>query len=67
MKSLATAFGALCLAAAIGLPSSAQRVRHEPREHSIDYGGALALSVGVTAVLLASAWAGRATPGTRRR
>jgi EmrB/QacA subfamily drug resistance transporter len=34
------------------------RINHVPREHSIDYGGALALSVGVTAVLLASAWGG---------
>jgi EmrB/QacA subfamily drug resistance transporter len=34
------------------------RTRHVPREHSIDYGGAVALSIGVTAVLLASAWGG---------
>ena len=34
------------------------RIQHVPREHSIDYAGALALSVGVTAVLLASAWGG---------
>jgi EmrB/QacA subfamily drug resistance transporter len=34
------------------------RIQHVPREHSIDYGGALALSIGVTAVLLASAWGG---------
>jgi EmrB/QacA subfamily drug resistance transporter len=34
------------------------RIPHEPREHSIDYGGALLLSAGVTAILLASAWGG---------
>ena len=34
------------------------KITHVPREHSIDYGGALALSVGVTAVLLAAAWGG---------
>jgi EmrB/QacA subfamily drug resistance transporter len=34
------------------------RIQHVPREHSIDYAGALALTVGVTAVLLASAWGG---------
>ncbi|HWK26534.1 MAG TPA: MDR family MFS transporter [Solirubrobacter sp.] len=34
------------------------RITHVPRAHSIDYGGALALSVGVTALLLASAWGG---------
>ena len=34
------------------------RMPYEPREHTIDYGGALLLSIGVTAVLLASAWGG---------
>lgn len=34
------------------------KIPHQPREHSIDYGGALLLSVGVTAILLASAWGG---------
>ena len=34
------------------------RIPHTPREHTIDYGGALALSIGVTAVLLAAAWGG---------
>ena len=34
------------------------RVPHVPREHSIDYAGAVALTIGVTAVLLASAWGG---------
>jgi EmrB/QacA subfamily drug resistance transporter len=34
------------------------RIQHTPREHTIDYGGAVALSIGVTAVLLASAWGG---------
>ena len=34
------------------------RIPHVPREHTIDYAGAVALSVGVTAVLLASAWGG---------
>ena len=34
------------------------RMPHQVREHSIDYAGALALSVGVTAVLLACAWGG---------
>jgi EmrB/QacA subfamily drug resistance transporter len=38
------------------------RIHHQPRAHSIDYGGALALSVGVTAVLLASAWGGTSYP-----
>jgi MFS family permease len=35
------------------------RIQHVPRAHSIDYGGAVALSIGVTAVLLATAWGGR--------
>jgi EmrB/QacA subfamily drug resistance transporter len=35
------------------------RIQYTPREHTIDYGGALALSIGVTAVLLACAWGGR--------
>ena len=34
------------------------RMPYVPREHTIDYAGALALVVGVTAVLLASAWGG---------
>jgi len=34
------------------------RIPHVPREHSIDYAGAVALTIGVTAVLLASAWGG---------
>ena len=34
------------------------RMPYEPREHTIDYAGALALVLGVTAVLLASAWGG---------
>jgi EmrB/QacA subfamily drug resistance transporter len=34
------------------------RIQHTPRKHRIDYGGALALSIGVTAILLASAWGG---------
>ena len=38
------------------------RIRHQPREHSIDYAGALALSVGITAVLLACAWGGTSYP-----
>jgi EmrB/QacA subfamily drug resistance transporter len=38
------------------------RIAHVPREHSIDYAGALLLSVGVTAVLLASAWGGTSYP-----
>jgi EmrB/QacA subfamily drug resistance transporter len=38
------------------------KIKHTPREHSIDYGGALALSVGVTALLLASAWGGSSYP-----
>jgi EmrB/QacA subfamily drug resistance transporter len=46
--------GAIALAVVI----KTMRIQHQPREHSIDYGGALALSVGVTAVLLASAWGG---------
>src|SRR3954465_8722889 len=39
------------------------RIPHVPREHSIDYAGALALSIGVTAVLLASAWGGSSYAG----
>jgi EmrB/QacA subfamily drug resistance transporter len=38
------------------------KIHHTPREHSIDYGGALALSVGVTALLLAAAWGGSSYP-----
>ena len=53
--------GALALVVVI----RTMRIPHEPREHSIDYGGALLLSVGVTAVLLAAPGAGRATRGTR--
>src|SRR4029077_13643110 len=34
------------------------RMPYVPRDHTIDYAGALALVVGVTAVLLASAWGG---------
>jgi EmrB/QacA subfamily drug resistance transporter len=34
------------------------RIHHQVREHTIDYAGAVALSVGVTGVLLASAWGG---------
>jgi EmrB/QacA subfamily drug resistance transporter len=34
------------------------RVRHVRREHSVDVAGAVALSVAVTAVLLAASWAG---------
>lgn len=34
------------------------KIAHAPREHSIDYTGALLLTAGVTAVLLASAWGG---------
>jgi Na+/melibiose symporter-like transporter len=34
------------------------RIQHTPRAHQIDYAGALALTVGVTAVLLAAAWGG---------
>ena len=37
--------GALALVVVI----RTMKIPHEPREHSIDYGGALALSVGVTA------------------
>jgi EmrB/QacA subfamily drug resistance transporter len=46
--------GALALVVVI----RTMKITHVPREHSIDYGGALALSVGVTAVLLAAAWGG---------
>ena len=42
--------GALALVVVI----RTMKIPHVPREHSIDYGGALALSVGVTAVLLAA-------------
>jgi EmrB/QacA subfamily drug resistance transporter len=46
--------GAIALAVVL----KTMRMHHEPREHTIDYGGALALSIGVTAVLLATAWGG---------
>jgi EmrB/QacA subfamily drug resistance transporter len=34
------------------------KIRHHKREHTIDYAGAVALSLGVTGVLLACAWGG---------
>src|SRR3954471_18592245 len=34
------------------------RLPFKPREHTIDYAGAVALSIGVTGVLLACAWGG---------
>src|SRR4051794_24628915 len=43
---------------ALAVVVKTMRVPHVPREHSIDYAGALALSIGVTAVLLASGWGG---------
>ncbi|MDA0159144.1 MFS transporter [Solirubrobacter ginsenosidimutans] len=43
---------------ALAVVVKTMRIQHTPREHSIDYAGALALSIGVTAVLLASAWGG---------
>ncbi len=46
--------GAIALAVVL----KTMRIKHEPREHDIDYGGALLLSVGVSAILLASAWGG---------
>jgi EmrB/QacA subfamily drug resistance transporter len=50
--------GALALVVVI----RTMKIQQEPREHSIDYGGALALSVGVTALLLAAAWGGSSYP-----
>jgi EmrB/QacA subfamily drug resistance transporter len=38
------------------------KIPHRVREHSIDYGGATALSVGVTGILLACAWGGTTYP-----
>ena len=46
--------GALALVVVV----KTMRIPHAPREHTIDYGGAVALSVGVTGVLLACAWGG---------
>jgi EmrB/QacA subfamily drug resistance transporter len=43
---------------ALAVVVKTMRIPHVPREHSIDYAGAIALSIGVTAVLLASAWGG---------
>jgi len=43
---------------ALAVVVKTMRIHHTPREHSIDYAGALALSVGVAAVLLTSAWGG---------
>jgi EmrB/QacA subfamily drug resistance transporter len=43
---------------ALAVVVKTMRVPHVPREHSIDYAGAVALSIGVTAVLLASGWGG---------
>jgi EmrB/QacA subfamily drug resistance transporter len=38
------------------------KIAHHKRQHSIDYGGALALSCGVTGILLACAWGGTTYP-----
>src|SRR4051794_882839 len=43
---------------ALAVVVKTMRIQYTPREHTIDYGGAAALSIGVTAVLLASAWGG---------
>jgi EmrB/QacA subfamily drug resistance transporter len=43
---------------ALAVVVKTMRIPHVPRDHSIDYGGAIALSIGVTAVLLAAAWGG---------
>jgi|tagenome__1003787_1003787.scaffolds.fasta_scaffold20877930_2 EmrB/QacA subfamily drug resistance transporter len=44
--------------AALVVVVKTMRIQHVPREHTIDYGGAAALTVGVTAILLACAWGG---------
>src|SRR3954452_19518575 len=38
------------------------KIPHKVREHTIDYAGAVALTVGVTGVLLACAWGGTTYP-----
>jgi hypothetical protein len=38
------------------------KIAHTKREHTIDYAGAIALSLGVTGVLLACAWGGTTYP-----
>ncbi|WP_053226044.1 MDR family MFS transporter [Solirubrobacter soli] len=43
---------------ALAVVVKTMHIQHVPREHSIDYAGAAALSVGVTAILLAAAWGG---------
>src|SRR3954447_21366473 len=46
--------GALALVVVV----KTMKIPFTPREHTIDYGGAIALTVGVTGILLACAWGG---------
>jgi EmrB/QacA subfamily drug resistance transporter len=46
--------GALALVVVV----KTMKMPYQKREHTIDYGGALALSLGVTGILLACAWGG---------
>jgi EmrB/QacA subfamily drug resistance transporter len=50
--------GALALVVVV----KTMKVPFQRREHTIDYGGAIALTVGVTGVLLACAWGGTTYP-----
>src|SRR4051812_13174115 len=50
--------GALALVVVV----KTMKIPFRPREHTIDYGGAIALTVGVTGVLLACAWGGTTYP-----
>jgi EmrB/QacA subfamily drug resistance transporter len=50
--------GALALVVVV----KTMKIAHRPRAHSVDYAGAVALSVGVTGVLLACAWGGTTYP-----
>jgi EmrB/QacA subfamily drug resistance transporter len=50
--------GALALVAVV----KTMKIPHRKREHTIDYAGAVALSLGVTGILLACAWGGTTYP-----
>ena len=55
--------GALALVVVV----KTMRMPTQVREHSIDYAGAVLLSLGVTTILLAASWGGPATRGIPRR
>jgi EmrB/QacA subfamily drug resistance transporter len=50
--------GALALVVVV----KTMKIAHTKREHTIDYAGAVALSLGVTGILLACAWGGTTYP-----